>query len=168
MNTSISAPGTSSPSISADDKSNQYLTFLLGDEQYGVDILRVQEIRGWERAIPIPNTPDYVRGVINLRGSVIPIIELRRLFHKVPAPDSPTAVVVVVKVFAQDTEKTVGMLVDAVSDVRNAGAGDIKSAPDMEMGDAGFVTGLITLDQDMIILLDIDRLLDNPADQVAA
>lgn len=152
------------PGNLADGKSNQFLTFLLGDEEYGVDILRVQEIRGWGRPTPIPNTADYVRGVINLRGAVVPIIDLRRRFSKEPIPYTSTTVVIVVKVEGERTEKTVGLVVDAVSDVRNASNDDLRPPPAVGTGEARFVKGLATLKDDMIILLDVDRLAELPAD----
>jgi purine-binding chemotaxis protein CheW len=156
----------------AGDKSSQYLTFVLGDEEYGVDILRVQEIRGWDRATPIPNTPDYVRGVINLRGAVVPIIDLRRRFKKETIPYTSTTVVIVVKVFSEKGEKVVGVAVDAVSDVRNINEAELQPTPDLGVDHQGFVKGLATLrarrSNDagkqaagaMIILLDVDHLLD--------
>ena len=80
----------------------QYLTFVLAGEEYGVDILRVQEIKGWDSATPIPNTPDYIRGVINLRGTIVPIVDLRRRFELPPADYGPTTVVIVLKVQSAD------------------------------------------------------------------
>jgi len=156
----------------ADGKSNQYLTFVLGEEEYGVDILRVQEIRGWDRATPIPNTPDYVRGVINLRGAVVPIIDLRRRFKKETIPYTSTTVVIVVKVFGEKGEKVVGVAVDAVSDVRNISDRELQPTPDLGAEHQGFVKALATLRArrsndtgkqaagEMIILLDVDQLLD--------
>jgi purine-binding chemotaxis protein CheW len=144
----------------AEAKSNQYLTFVLGEEEYGVDILRVQEIRGWDRATPIPNTPDYVRGVINLRGAVVPIIDLRRRFKKESIPYTSTTVVIVVKVFGEKGEKVVGVAVDAVSDVRNVSEGELQPPPDLGLDHQGFVKALATLKGEMVILLDVDHLLD--------
>jgi len=156
----------------AGEKSSQYLTFALDDEEYGVDILRVQEIRGWDRATPIPNTPDYVRGVINLRGAVVPIIDLRRRFKKETIPYTSTTVVIVVKVFGEKGEKVVGIAVDAVSDVRNISDNELQPTPDLGVDHQGFVKALATLRArrrsdtgkqaagEMIILLDVDHLLD--------
>ena len=140
---------------------DQYLTFCLAGEEYGVNILKVQEIRGWSEVTPMPNTPDCVLGVINLRGTVVPIIELRSHFG-LPATDrGPTTVVIVVK--AEDSEgvqRTVGMVVDAVSEVHNIMNTDIQPAP--EIGDAAqrpAVAGLATMGERMIILLDVDELI---------
>jgi purine-binding chemotaxis protein CheW len=150
-----------------DGKNNQFLTFMLGEEEYGVDILRVQEIRGWDRATPIPNSADYVCGVVNLRGAVVPIIDLRRRFKKEPVPYTSTTVVIVVKVFVEKGEKIIGLLVDAVSDVRNARNDELRPPPDVGLEQQGFVKGLATLNNDMIILLDVDRLLFMSLDETA-
>jgi purine-binding chemotaxis protein CheW len=140
---------------------NQYLTFLLADEEYGVDILRVQEIRGWDSVTKIPNTPDYVLGVINLRGTVVPIIDLRQRFNLEELEFKSTTVVVVVKVKNDTTERTVGVVVDAVSDVYNIADETIDEAP--EMGGAiaiDYIKGLATINNKMVILLNIDALIN--------
>ena len=97
-----------------DAQANQYLTFILGGEEYAVDILKVQEIRGWEQATHIPNAPEFVLGVLNLRGIVVPIVDLRLRFKLENVEYSPTTVVVIVKVSQAGVERTVGMVVDAV------------------------------------------------------
>ncbi len=140
----------------------QFLSFRLSDEEYAVDILRVQEIKGWERATPIPNTPDYVRGVINLRGTVVPIVDLRRRFQLANAEDTATTVVIVLKVQAKDSsERTMGFVVDAVADVYKVPCEQLQSPPDFgEHVHAEFVRGLATLDEKMVILLDVDNLVE--------
>lgn len=138
----------------------QFLTFLLAGEEYGVDILKVQEIRGWEQPTMLPNAVDYVLGVINLRGTVVPIIDLRRRFSMEKSQFGQTTVVVVVKVSSANKERTIGIVVDAVSEVYNVSDDQIRPAPDL--GGAismEFVKGLATLDEKMIILLDIDKLI---------
>ena len=138
----------------------QYLTFQLAGEEYGVDILRVQEIKGWEKATRIPHAPHYVLGVINLRGAVVPIIELRRRFAVESVDFGPTTVVIVVKVASDRGERTVGMVVDAVCEVYNVPVGDIRPPPEVGAGvDTAFVRGLATMDEKMLILLDIDKLI---------
>ncbi len=138
----------------------QYLTFQLAGEEYGVDILRVQEIKGWEKATRIPHSPHYVLGVINLRGSVVPIIELRRRFGLESSEFGPTTVVIVVKVSSARGERTVGLVVDAVCEVYNVPLADIKPPPEVGAGiDTDFVRGLSTMDDKMLILLDIDKLI---------
>jgi purine-binding chemotaxis protein CheW len=139
----------------------QYLTFQLAGEEYGVDILRVQEIKGWERATRIPHVPHYVLGVINLRGAIVPIIELRRRFGLEQAEFGPTTVVIVVKVTSERGVRTVGMVVDAVCEVYNVAAADLRPAPELGASvDAAFVKGLATIENKMLILLDIDRLIN--------
>jgi purine-binding chemotaxis protein CheW len=139
----------------------QYLTFQLAGEEYGVDILRVQEIKGWERATRLPHAPHYVLGVINLRGAIVPIIELRRRFGLESVEFGPTTVVIVVKVASDRGERTVGMVVDAVCEVYNVGADDVKPPPEVGSSvDTAFVRGLATIENKMLILLDIDRLIN--------
>jgi purine-binding chemotaxis protein CheW len=141
---------------------DQYLTFILNGEEYGVDILRVQEIKGWDTATPIPNTPAYVRGVINLRGTIVPIIDLRARFGLEQVPYGPTTVVIVLKVMNGNASRIMGIVVDAVSEVYNVGQSDLKPAP--EFGGAvrvDFVKGLATVDRKMVIVLDIDHLLNS-------
>ncbi len=157
------------------DKSNsasseQFLTFMLAGEEYGVDILRVQEIKGWDRVTRIPHTPDYVLGVINLRGAVVPILDLRRRFGLDPMEFGPTTVVIVVRVAGSRAERTVGMVVDAVSEVYNVSVSDTKAPPDVcGSVDTIFVKALATVEDKMLILLDIDRLIGNSiGDQDAA
>ena len=139
----------------------QYLTFMLAGEEYGVEILKVQEIKGWDRATPIPNAPEYVLGVLNLRGAVVPIIDLRGRFGIERIPYGPTTVVIVVKMQSGDQERTVGMVVDGVADVYRLEDTDIQPPP--EMGDAThteFVGGLAMVEGKMVILLEVDRLID--------
>jgi purine-binding chemotaxis protein CheW len=140
---------------------DQYLTFMLNGEEYGVDILRVQEIKGWNATTRIPNTPQYIRGVINLRGSIVPIIDLRSRFSMPPIEYTATTVVIVVKVQHLGLERTIGFVVDAVSDVYNVSAEQFRAAPDFGTHvDTEFIHALATVDQKMVILLDIDRLMD--------
>ncbi len=144
------------------EASEQYLTFMLAGEEYGVDILRVQEIKGWDRVTRIPNTPPYVLGVINLRGAVVPIIDLRRRFGLEMIDFGPTTVVIVVRVAGEREERTVGVVVDAVSEVYDVGAADTKPPPDVcGSVDTVFVKALATVGEKMLILLDMDRLIGN-------
>jgi purine-binding chemotaxis protein CheW len=140
---------------------NQYLTFILDNEEYGVDILKVQEIRGWEDATKIPNTRDFLLGVINLRGSVVPIVDLRKRFNLSDTVFSKVTVMILVKVMHNDNPRTIGMVVDSVSEVYTVDDEDLSPAP--EFGGAignNYVKGLATVDEKMIILLDIDRLIN--------
>ena len=139
---------------------DQYLTFIVADEEYGVDILCVQEIRGWESATPLPNAPDHIKGVINLRGTIVPVIDLRTCFSLEVVDYSPLTVVIVLKVKTAQGSRTVGIVVDAVGDVYTLNPRDMKPAPDL--GDSvatEFIRGLANIDNKMVILLDMDRLL---------
>ena len=160
---------TASAAQEIDDTSSQFLTFMLAGEEYGVDILRVQEIRGWEKATRIPNTPPYVRGVINLRGTIVPILDLRERFNLEVVDYGRTTVVVVLRVENGETSRVMGIVVDAVSDVYNIDAEDLKPAPDFGTGlDVDFARGLATVDDKMVIILDIDRVTTaRELDQVA-
>ncbi|MGH8509571.1 MAG: chemotaxis protein CheW [Gammaproteobacteria bacterium] len=137
----------------------QYLTFILAGTEYGVDILRVQEIKGWDTATEIPNTPEYVRGIINLRGTIVPIVDLRKRFHMEAVAYGNTTVVVVLKVKGAGGERTMGFVVDAVSDVYNVTIDQIRTAPDFGTSvSTEFVKGLAAVGDKMVILLDIDQL----------
>lgn len=139
---------------------DQYLTFMLNGEEYGVDILRVQEIKGWAPTTKIPNTPQYIQGVMNLRGAIVPIIDLRQRFSMPSVEYTATTVVIVLKVHDDGGERTIGFVVDAVSDVYNVSAEQFKDAPDFgEHVQTQFIRALATVDEKMVILLDIDRLI---------
>ncbi len=147
--------------LDSETDANQFLTFMLAGEEYGVDILRVQEIKGWENATEIPNTPDYIEGVMNLRGTIVPIVDLRSRFELERVEYSNTTVVIVLKVKSGDSEKTIGFVVDAVSDVYNVTDEQLKPSPDFGKSvSTEFVSGLATVDEKMLILLDIDHLID--------
>ena len=138
---------------------NQYLTFVLAGEEYAIDILKVQEIRGLETTTRIPNTPDYLLGVINLRGAVVPIVDLRIRFD-LETNGSGSEVVILVKISARGSERVIGVVVDGVSDVYAIGADEISDTPDLASNVVRmFVTGLATIDDKMIIMLDIDHLI---------
>jgi purine-binding chemotaxis protein CheW len=159
MSTAKSATGADK---SVTETSEQYLTFMLAGEEYGVDILRVQEIKGWDKVTRIPHTPHYVLGVINLRGAVVPILDLRRRFGLETIDFGPTTVVIVVRVGGGREERTVGVVVDAVSEVYNVDTADTKPPPDVcGSVDTVFVKALATIEEKMLILLDIDRLIGN-------
>lgn len=140
----------------------QYLTFVCAGEEYGVEILRVQEIKGWEGVTRVPYTPPYLLGVMNLRGMIVPVIDLRTRFGLPRRPADSSTVVIVLRVRAARSEKTVGLVVDAVSDVYNLPPGGVKPTPDL--GDAAdsaagaCVRGLITVEEKMVMVLDVDKL----------
>jgi len=144
-----------------ENAAGQYLTFMLAGEEYGLEILRVQEIKGFDSVTPIPNTPEHVLGVLNLRGAVVPIVDLRKRFALESVPYTPTTVVIVVRMAGTDRERTVGLVVDAVSEVYRLEGGDIQPAPDMGGAiSTEFVRGLATVDEKMLILLEVDHLVN--------
>jgi purine-binding chemotaxis protein CheW len=144
---------------------SQFLTFQLGDELYGVDILRVQEIKGYTTVTKIPNTPPHIKGVLNLRGTIVPIVELRTKFG-MPTIDYTMFTVIVVVVVK---EKIMGLVVDAVSDVLNIDRKDIQPPPQFGAKvDVSFLNGIGKSADKLVALLDMDRLLSNGDMQDAA
>jgi purine-binding chemotaxis protein CheW len=137
----------------------QYLTFELAGQRYGVEILQVQEIKGWEKPTRLPHAPDHVQGVINLRGAVVPILDLRKRFGLGEAEYGRTTVVIVTKVETGRGELTAGMVVDGVCEVCNISAQEMRAPPEMVAAiDTDFVRGLAMVDDKMLILLDVARL----------
>ena len=145
---------------------SQFLTFCVGDELYGVDILRVQEIKGYTTVTRIPNTPASIKGVLNLRGTIVPIVDLRATFG-MPAAEHTTVTVIVVLVVR---DKVTGIIVDAVSDVVNIAKKDIQAPPAFGAKvDVSFLSGIGTCGEKLVALLDLDRVLtDGECRQVAA
>jgi len=144
----------------------QYLTFTLGNEDYAVDILNVQEIKSWVKVTQIPNTPNYLRGVLNLRGTIIPIVDLRLKLGMPFKTYQPTTVVIVIKVFdvERSSPRKMGIVVDAVSDAYDIEVTKIKPAPDFgDKLDVTAISGLATVENKMIMILDTDVLLNTEA-----
>lgn len=136
----------------------QFLTFEVDSSEYGVDIMKVREIRGWTDTTRIPNSPDYMRGVINLRGLVIPIFDLRTRFGQGRTEANEKNVVIVIAV----GKRTIGILVDAVSDILTVDKDQVKTAPSSNETDIDddYIEGLISVDEKMVVLLDVDYLFD--------
>jgi purine-binding chemotaxis protein CheW len=135
---------------------NEFLAFKLGKEEYGIDILSVQEIRGYENVTQLANMPEYVKGVVNLRGTIVPIIDMRLKFGL----GSPTYDQFTVVIVLNLQDKTIGMVVDSVSDVTTLSADQIRPAPDMGTTfDTQYLIGLGTVDERMLILVDIEKLM---------
>jgi len=137
----------------------QYLTFMLGNEQYGVNILCVEEIRSWEQPTKIPNSPNDVKGVINMRGIIVPIIDLRLKFNMGEVHYSEITVVVVLKVELDDSTRTIGFVVDAVSDVLNAEDSEIKKSP--AFGGCvpqHYIDGLVNVGDNVVTLFNVNAL----------
>tara|TARA_R110000787_G_scaffold188679_10_gene300417 strand:+ start:2286 stop:2801 length:516 start_codon:yes stop_codon:yes gene_type:complete len=135
---------------------NEFLTFTLGEEEYGVDILKVQEIRGYDTMTRIPDAPDFIKGVINLRGTIVPVVDMRIKFKLGKAEYDEFTVMIILNI----ANRVVGMVVDGVSDVMQLTPEQIRPAP--EFGSAvnvRYITGIGALDERMLILLDIERLM---------
>jgi purine-binding chemotaxis protein CheW len=147
----------------------QYLTFVCAGEEYGVGILRVQEIKGWDNVTRVPYAPHYVLGVMNLRGVIVPVIDLRARLGLEARAFNAATVVIVVRVASSSGEKTVGIVVDGVSEVYAVAASMIKPVP--ELGGAvetSCLSGIATVDGKMIMLLDIDGLVAGCVEASAA
>jgi len=139
----------------------EFLTFTLGLEDYGLDILKVKEIRGWESIRELHNTPAYIKGVLDLRGSIVPIIDLRIRFNLENIEYLSTTVIIVLTV-GDDDKNMMGVVVDAVSDVLSLTRDEIKVAPSLGSKiNTDYVIGMVTKDENMIMLLDSERLLDS-------
>ena len=134
----------------------EFLTFALGSEEYGVDILKVKEIRGYDAVTRLPDAPDYIKGVINLRGTIVPVVDMRLKFRLERAEYTALTVMIVLNV----ADRVVGMVVDSVSDVVQLNAEQVRAVPEIGATiDRQFLTGIGTLDERMLILLDIERLM---------
>ena len=134
----------------------EYLTFTLGNEEYGMDILKVQEIRGYDAVTAIANTPPFIKGVINLRGIIVPIVDLRIKFNLGKVNYDELTVVIILSL----SNRVVGVVVDSVSDVLTLSPEQIKAAPQLSTSlDTRYIVGMGTVDQRMLILVDIERLM---------
>jgi purine-binding chemotaxis protein CheW len=156
---SPSANGHKMPASPGAAATHQYLSFFLGNEEYATNILTVQEIKGWDTVTRVPYTPDYVLGVINLRGAIVPVIDLRVRFALPSAAFDAATVVIVVHVPGPRGERIVGIVVDAVSDVYSFPSESIQPPPDI-MGtvEQEYVVGLAKQENKLVIVLDIARL----------
>jgi purine-binding chemotaxis protein CheW len=146
----------------------QALTFALGQEVYGVDILRVKEIRGWSPVTRIPQSPPAVLGVLNLRGAIVPIVDLRVRFAMQSAEFNAVTVVIVLSLRTSDGHRECGIVVDSVRDVVDIAADSVRPAPTMHGCEANeFIEGITTLGEQMLILLDADRLVSGELSPLA-
>jgi len=137
----------------------EYLTFRLDQEEYGIDILKVQEIRGYEPPTRVANAPNFIKGVVNLRGTIVPIVDMRLKFNCEKAEYNAFTVVIILNL----RSRIVGIVVDSVSDVMELPPDSLKSAPDIDsVIDSSAVLGLGSLGDRMLILLDIERLMSAP------
>lgn len=142
----------------AREETREVLVFVLGGEEYGVDILKVQEIRGYEKVTPIPAAPAFLKGVVNLRGIIVPVIDMRIKFG-MPEPRYDSFTVVIILRVAR---RAIGVVVDGVSDVVRLAPSEVKAAPGLgSIVDSGFLAGLATQGGRMILLLDIEKFLSS-------
>lgn len=133
----------------------QFLTFHLDDEEYGVDITKIMEIRGWSETTRLPNTPEYVMGIINLRGVVVPVMDIRRRFGMEPAKLSEKSVVIILS----SVERSLGLLVDGVSDILEVASSNIKAPPSVSNTvEADFLQGLVAEEKRMVVILNPEKL----------
>ena len=133
----------------------QFITFLSGEQEFGANIMTIREIRGWTETTPLPHAPDYVRGVINLRGVVLPVVDLKARLGRGITAANPKHVIVVVNAGS----RTIGLLVDAVSDILTARASDIQATPELVRDpQSAFIEGIAVLDQRMVTLLSMEKL----------
>ena len=156
-NPSPSAASGMLPGASA-GKPLEFLAFTLGQEEYGIDIQKVQELRGYDTVTRIANAPEHIKGVVNLRGIIVPIIDMRIKFNLgTPTYDQFTVVIIL-----NTASRVMGMVVDSVSDVITLSPEQIKPAPEMgSVLDTNYLIGLGTLDERMLILVDIDKLMSS-------
>jgi purine-binding chemotaxis protein CheW len=157
------------PSEIAAAERQEYLTFTLGTEEYCIDILKVQEIRGYDAVTSIANTPDFIKGVVNLRGNIVPIVDLRIKFQLPNVLYDSTTIVVILNI----SKKMIGVVVDSVSDVIAVSAAQVKVAPRFGATiNTEFIAGMATVDDRMLIVVDIEKLMSSDelqlVDQVAA
>ncbi|UJP01697.1 MAG: chemotaxis protein CheW [Nitrosomonas sp.] len=137
---------------------NEFLTFRLGNEEYGIEILKVQEIRGYDSVTQIANAPDFIKGVVNLRGIIVPILDMRIKFRLNCVEYNQFTVVIILNVAG----RVMGIVVDGVSDVIELEANQVRPAPEFgAVIDTEYITGLGTVADRMLILIDIERLMSN-------
>jgi purine-binding chemotaxis protein CheW len=153
-----STHGAAAPVAAAPAAIHEFLSFTLGKEEYGIDIQKVQELRGYDAVTRIANAPDYLKGVVNLRGIIVPIVDMRIKFDLgTPSYDQFTVVIIL-----NVADRVMGMVVDSVSDVITLAPEQIKPAPEMGSAlDTDYLIGLGTLEQRMLILVDIDKLMSS-------
>ena len=154
LQTLESRPTSATVAVGTDAR--EYLTFRLGKEEYGIDILKVQEIRSYDAVTAIANAPEFIKGVVNLRGTIVPIVDLRIKFNVGDAHYDAFTVVIILNI----ARRVVGVVVDSVSDVLTLQAGQIKPAPEFATTlNTQYILGLGTVDERMLILVDIEHLM---------
>ena len=143
----------------------EFISFAIGNDQYGVDIMAVREIKEWSNVTNLPKQPDYVRGVLNLRGAMVPIVDLRRRFGAALTKTTPTHIIIVVQI----DDRQVGLLADRVLDIVSFETNKIQAVPRTEQGRGpDFLSGLVTIDSGMMALIDLRNLLTAPEEETVA
>jgi purine-binding chemotaxis protein CheW len=164
MSTAIASSADPTPHGHA-EASVQFISFAIGDDQYGVDIMAVREIKGWSSITRLPKQPEYLRGVLNLRGVMVPIVDLRCRFGQGLTEATPVHIVIVVQIGA----KTIGLLADRVLDIISVDASQIKAVPRVSRdARVDFLSGLVTAEEAMIALIDLDHLMAEEDDESPA
>ena len=154
----VSSANTKSTSVKSTSAAGEYLTFVLGEEQYGLEILKVQEIRGYDAVTQIANTPDFIKGVVNLRGKIVPIVDLRIKFNLGKVEYDEFTVVIILNL----NGRVVGIVVDGVSDVMALKEEQIRDVPSLVSNiDTKYIVGLATVEEQMFILVDIEQLMNS-------
>ncbi len=158
MSTDAAISSNNKASVRAKSAAGEYLTFVLGTEEYGLEILKVQEIRGYDAVTQIANTPDFIKGVVNLRGKIVPIVDLRIKFHLGKVEYDEFTVVIILNL----SGRVVGIVVDGVSDVMALQDDQIRDVPSLVTSiDTKYIVGLATVEQQMLILVDIEQLMSS-------
>ncbi|MGZ8251260.1 MAG: chemotaxis protein CheW [Methylophilaceae bacterium] len=147
---------SSASAVNQKSAAGEYLTFVLGTEEYGLEILKVQEIRGYDSVTQIANTPEFIKGVVNLRGKIVPIVDLRIKFHLGKVEYNEFTVVIILNL----NGRVVGIVVDGVSDVMALQDSQIRAVPELVTSiDTKYIVGLATVESQMLILVDIEQLM---------
>lgn len=152
--------------VATNETVNQYLTFLLHGEEYGIEILKVQEIKSWGPYTPLPKSPDFVLGVINLRGAIVPILDLRARLGLPPTEVSSTTAIIIISVEYQQQVRTMGLVVDSVSEVNQLLPEDIQQASDVNrnVDPDGYISAFGRVEEKLIILLNLDPIIISTLD----
>ena len=162
MQSTVAAPAENALAAKTDERAGKYLTFLIGKEEFGVGVLKVREIMGIQDITAVPHTPSYVKGIINLRGKVVPVVDLRLKFSLPATEYTQRTCIVVVEVAGESAPMLMGAVVDSVSEVLNVAPSEVEKTPDFGEGVAiPYLLGIAKSKGNVTILLDIDKVLNS-------